>query len=69
MSFATFECEHIVAEKHSGATTADNLALACPFCNRFKGTDLGSLDPQTNLLTPFFHPRKHHWDGGEASLG
>jgi hypothetical protein len=55
MSFATFECEHIVAEKHGGATTADNLALACPFCNRFKGTDLGSLDPDTGQLTPFFH--------------
>jgi hypothetical protein len=30
MAFATFECEHIVAEKHGGATTADNLALAVP---------------------------------------
>ena len=24
---------------------AENLALACVFCNRFKGTDLGSLNP------------------------
>jgi HNH endonuclease len=61
MSFARFECEHIVAEKHGGATAADNLALACPFCNRFKGTDLGSLDPDTGQLTPFFHPRNHQW--------
>ncbi len=33
-----------------------NLALACPYCNRYKGTDLGSLDPETGQLTPFFNP-------------
>src|SRR5262245_4598150 len=60
MSFATFECEHIVDEKHGGATAADNLAFAYPFCNRFKGTDLGSLDPDTGQLTPFFHPEICH---------
>ena len=60
-SFLAFEVEHIVAEKHGGATTADNLALSCPFCNRFKGTDLGSLDPATGQLTPFFNPRAQHW--------
>jgi hypothetical protein len=62
MSFLAFEVEHIIAEKHGGATTADNLALACPYCNRFKGTDLGSLDPETGRLTPFFNPRTQRWD-------
>lgn len=62
MSFTTFEYEHIIAEKHGGTTTVDNLALACPFCNRFKGTDLGSLDPITHQLTPFFHPRQQRWE-------
>lgn len=61
-SFLTFEIEHIISIKHGGATVEQNLALACPFCNRFKGTDLGSIDPQTGLLTPFFHPRNLHWD-------
>jgi glutaredoxin len=56
-----FEMEHIIAEKHSGATSADNLALACPYCNRAKGTDLGSIDPVTNKLTPFFNPRTQQW--------
>jgi hypothetical protein len=56
-----FEVEHIVAEKHGGATIAEDLALACPFCNRFKGTDLGSLDPDTGRLTSFFNPRTHVW--------
>jgi len=48
-SFFTFEIEHIIAEKHDGITEAENLALACPCCNRFKGTDLGSIDPETKV--------------------
>ncbi|MFP4395799.1 MAG: HNH endonuclease [Anaerolineales bacterium] len=60
-SFLSFEVEHIVAEKHGGETTIDNLALACPYCNRFKGTDLGSIDPETGQLTPFFNPRTQRW--------
>jgi hypothetical protein len=60
-AFLAFEVEHIIAEKHGGATTVDNLALACPYCNRFKGTDLGSLDPETGQLTPFFDPRTQRW--------
>lgn len=61
MSFLAFEVEHIVAEKHRGATIVDNLALSCPYCNRFKGTDLGSLDPETGQLTSFFNPRTQRW--------
>ena len=56
-----FEVEHIIAEKHGGPTTADNLALACPYCNRFKGSDLGSLDSETRKLTPFYDPRTQRW--------
>jgi len=61
LSFLAFEMEHIIAEKHGGATTAENLALACPYCNRAKGTDLGSLDPETGQLTSFFNPRTQRW--------
>lgn len=53
--------EHIIAEKHGGVTSAENLALACPYCNRAKGTDLGSIDPDTGTLTPFFNPRIQAW--------
>ncbi|HBE19711.1 MAG TPA: HNH endonuclease [Cyanobacteria bacterium UBA11149] len=66
-----FEMEHIIAEKHGGKTDAENLALACPYCNRAKGSDLGSIDPETKKLTPFFNPRSQKWsehfqlDGGE----
>lgn len=61
ISLFSFEIEHIIAEKHGGVTQADNLALACPFCNRFKGTDLGSIDPKTGKLTFFFNPRIQKW--------
>jgi hypothetical protein len=54
--------ERLLAEKHGGETTADNLALVCFFCNRHKGSDLGSLDPESGALTPLFHPRRHQWD-------
>jgi hypothetical protein len=61
VSLFGFEMEHIIAEKHDGITEADNLALSCPCCNRFKGTDLGSIDPETRQLTPFFNPRLQKW--------
>jgi hypothetical protein len=60
-SLFAFEMEHIIAEKHDGITESENLALSCPCCNRFKGSDLGSIDPQTQQLTPFFHPRRQQW--------
>lgn len=61
VTLLAFEMEHIISEKHGGMTTLENLALACPYCNRAKGTDLGSIDPKTKQLTPFFNPRTQHW--------
>jgi hypothetical protein len=59
--FLTFEVEHIIAEKHGGDTVFDNLALACPFCNRAKGCDIASIDPLSGTLTPLFNPRTQEW--------
>lgn len=59
--FFRFEIDHVIAEKHGGATLFENLCLACPDCNAFKGSDIASLDPQTKRLTPLFNPRKDHW--------
>lgn len=55
------EIDHIVAEKHGGLTQADNLAYACFYCNRFKGTDLASIDPLSGTITPLFNPRTTSW--------
>ncbi len=30
-------------------------------CNRFKGPNVGSFDPETGNLVPFFNPRKQKW--------
>jgi hypothetical protein len=60
-SLLGFEIEHIIAEKHGGVTSPGNLALACPFCNRAKGSDLASIDPETGELTAFFNPRTQNW--------
>jgi len=60
--FVPHEVDHIVAEKHDGLTVAENLALACALCNKRKGTDLTTIDPQTSLITPLFNPRKDRWE-------
>lgn len=38
-----------------------NLALACFDCNRFKGSDIASVDPVSGVLTPIFNPRTNRW--------
>lgn len=40
-----FQIDHIVARKHGGRTELENLALACCFCNRYKGQNISGLDP------------------------
>ena len=62
-SDAYFGCEidHIISEKHGGPTTADNLALACLFCNQAKGSDVGSVLSEADEFVRFFNPRRDHW--------
>jgi len=60
-AFFPHESDHIIAEKHGGATTIKNLALAYFDCNRFKGSDIASLDPDTGSLVALFNPRTQKW--------
>jgi hypothetical protein len=60
-TYVPHEPDHIIAEKHGGGTTLENLAWACAVCNRYKGTDLASLDPLTGRLTPLYNPRSQKW--------
>ena len=62
LTLAEHEIDHVIAAKHGGQTVAENLALCCVVCNRFKGSDIASLDPETGQLTPLFHPRIDRWD-------
>lgn len=61
LSFFSHEIDHIIAEKHEGKTEANNLAYTCWRCNRYKGTDLGSFDPQTGDFCLLFNPRTQEW--------
>jgi hypothetical protein len=61
VAFFPHEVDHVIAEKHGGATNLDNLAFACWRCNRHKGSDLTSFDPQTGQLTSLFNPRTQVW--------
>ena len=47
------QIDHVLAEKHGGQTTLDNVALSCTVCNRRKGSDLSSVDPETGAIVPF----------------
>lgn len=53
--------DHIVSIKHRGETKTENLAYACAFCNRFKGSDIASLSSETGTLVRFFNPRIDQW--------
>ena len=53
--------DHVIAEQHGGQTTFENLALACAQCNRPKGPNIASIDPETKRLVPLFNPRTDEW--------
>lgn len=63
------QADHLIALKHGGQTTEDNLALACVDCNRYKGSDLTSIDPQTNTVVALFNPRQHVWSEHFVLMG
>jgi len=61
-SFLTFHVEHILAKQHITDDSPENLALACPDCNRYKGPNLTSLNQETREIIRLYHPRTESWD-------
>lgn len=57
------EVDHVIATKHGGASTLDNLAYACAQCNRNKGSDIASVDPDTGEPQFLYNPRVQDWQG------
>ena len=53
--------DQIIARQHHGLTRAENLALACFFCNSYKGPNIAGLNPQTGRMVRLFNPRKDRW--------
>lgn len=60
-AIASHQIDHVIAEKHGGSTTLDNLALSCMVCNLRKGSDLASIDPSSGQLVVLFNPRTQAW--------
>lgn len=60
-AFFPHQIDHVVAQKHGGATEQENLAWACVLCNIHKGSDLTSIDPKTGQLERLFNPREDNW--------
>jgi hypothetical protein len=59
---ATFHVDHIVPRVAGGATSLENLALACVSCSLRKGARTTAIDPDTGEVTQLFHPRLHSWN-------
>jgi hypothetical protein len=61
LTVTTFEIDHIIPASAGGATTLENLCLACPACNRRKSVRQSWTDPETGSPVPLFHPRQQNW--------
>lgn len=59
-TFIGCEVDHIISLKHGGDNDLENLAYACPYCNRHKGTDIASLSGSGTLVR-LYNPRTDIW--------
>lgn len=57
----TLHIEHIIPLAASGSSEEDNLWVACPTCNNYKGTQTQAVDPETGEMTALFNPRRQIW--------
>lgn len=53
--------DHIISIKHGGSSEMDNLAYCCVYCNRFKGSDIGSIILDKREFSRFYYPRWDNW--------
>ena len=67
--YVGFQVDHIISEKHGGATAAENLALACACCNRAKGSDVAVVDQRTGSAVRLFNPRTDVWQDHRRLVG
>ena len=55
------EIEHIVPRARGGSDEESNLWLSCSLCNRYKGAQTESRDPETNEIVRLYNPRTDDW--------
>jgi hypothetical protein len=53
--------DHIIPRSKGGATSFENVCLACSACNEHKGGATLALDGVTGEVVPLFHPRAQRW--------
>jgi len=53
--------EHIIPIAAGGASTEENLWLACPLCNGYKGVQTHAVDPESSTHASLFNPRQQTW--------
>ncbi len=58
---AQFHVDHVHPLAHGGATTLENLALACVSCSLRKGARQTAADPLTGIPARIFDPRNQTW--------
>ncbi|OAV43761.1 HNH endonuclease [Lewinella sp. 4G2] len=61
-TFYTYHIEHVISRKQGGPDLLENLAYACPACNRYKGSSIVSYDYTTEEIELLFHPRRQIWN-------
>ncbi len=55
------DVEHLMPEARGRLTVRENLWIACPRCNDFKGDRLDASDPRTGQRILLYHPRLQRW--------
>jgi 5-methylcytosine-specific restriction endonuclease McrA len=60
-AFIPHQIDHVIAQKHRGKSTLDNLAYSCALCNKRKGSDVASYDEETEQVVPLYNPRRDVW--------
>jgi hypothetical protein len=58
---ATFHIDHVAPRASSGATTLENLALACVSFSLRKAARIEARDPKTGRVVALFNPRIQDW--------
>ena len=53
--------DHIQPRSKNGATSFENVCLACRTCNEYKSDTTEADDPLTGKVVPLFNPRIQKW--------
>ena len=67
--YYTFQIDHIISLKHGGTSAFDNLAYACPLCNAYKGSDIGTIVYPKGNFVRLYNPRVDRWSTAFAIEG